>query len=57
VVFQPSTVSGSSIQFNDLGNVGSVYMFPLDLRNTEYEKLSITILHDTSYQVLQGEVL
>jgi len=28
-----------------------------DLRNTEYEKLSITILHDTSYQVLQGEVL
>jgi hypothetical protein len=31
--------------------------FRWDLKNTEYEKLSVTILHDTSYQVLQGEVL
>jgi hypothetical protein len=28
VVFQPSNVFGSSVQFNDLGNVGSEYMFP-----------------------------
>src|SRR5437879_3619036 len=28
VVFQPSNVFSSSVQFNDLGNVGSVYMFP-----------------------------
>jgi hypothetical protein len=28
VVFQPSNVFGSSVQFNDLGNTGSEYMFP-----------------------------
>lgn len=27
VVFEPSNVFGSSVQFNDLGNVGSEYMF------------------------------
>jgi len=29
VVFQPSNVFGSSVQFNDLGNVANEYMFPL----------------------------
>jgi hypothetical protein len=28
VVFQPSNVFGSSVQFNDVVNTGSVYMFP-----------------------------
>jgi len=28
VVFQPSNVFGSSVQFNDLQNNGSIYMFP-----------------------------
>lgn len=28
VVFQPSDVFGSSVDFGDVGDVGSVYMFP-----------------------------
>ena len=28
VFFQPSNVYGSSVQFNDVGNVASAYMFP-----------------------------